>query len=382
MKTILPTLIVLAAVSPLPLCAQSPVEPAKVIKITLHPMAQPRPALKYRLLPSFLDCRPGNAAVMWNRLPAERTAYFHDLDKLWETTDQWMEIPINDPREKEFRAKHPEICSVGDLYADMARAARYESCDWQLPIHEGNAFQILLPELNQLRTFGRLLAAKARLEIAEGKYDQAVETLQTGLALARDAAKGPTLIHGLVGAAIAGPRILASQIEQFIQRPDAPNLYWALSALPRPLIDFRPGFEAESNSLFLQFPELRDLDKKDLSAEDWRKLLGTMFNATERLQRQPEAQSLAQRRDNGPRTARLSHGEAVSHRARPARRGSGGNARGQSRPHLQRGDLSGAFRGKFQGDVPALRRGQEVVVARRSVCESIRDTGKSCPLPR
>ena len=278
MKTYVSTLLILAAaLLPLPLRAQNPAEPPKAIKITLHPMAAPRPALKYRLLPSILDTRPGNAAVLWNRLPAERTAYFSDLGKLWETTDQWMSIPLNDPREKEFRAKHPEIRGVGDLYADMARAARFESCDWQLPIHEGNAFSILLPELNQLRTFGRLLAAKARLEIAEGKYDQAVETLQTGFALARDAAKGPTLIHALVGSAIAG--LMTNQVEQFVQRPDAPNLYWALSALPRPLIDFRPGFEGETNSFFLNFPELRDLDKKDLSAEEWGKLLGKMSNA-------------------------------------------------------------------------------------------------------
>jgi hypothetical protein len=273
-------IILVVAFAPLPLRAQNPAEPPKVVKITLHPMAAPGPALKYRLLPSVLDTRPGNAAVLWNRIPSERTAYFHDLDKLWETTDEWMEIPLDDSREKEFRAKHHEIADAvpsGSMFADMARAARFESCDWQLPIHEGNVYQILLPELQQLRTYGRLLAAKARLEIADGKCDQAVETMQTGFALARDAAKGFTLIHALVGAAIAGQS--TRQIEQFVQRPDAPNLYWALSTLPRPLVDFRPGFEGETNSLFLQFPELRDLDKKDLSAEEWRKLLGKLFNA-------------------------------------------------------------------------------------------------------
>ncbi len=280
MKTYVAIFVVLyLALAPRPLRAQYPAEPPKFIKIILHPMTQPRPALRYRLLPSILDTRPGNAAVWWNRLPAERTTYFRDVGNASDATSRWLEIPLNDPREKEFRAKHPEIANTipgGSMFADMVRAARFESCDWQLPIHEGNAFMILLPELQQLRTYGRMLAAKARLEIAEGKYDQAVETLQTGFALARDAAKAPTLINALVGSAIAG--LMTNQIEQFVQRPDAPNLYWALATLPQPLIDYRPGFEAESNELFLQFPELRDVDKKEMSAEEWRSLLHKVFS--------------------------------------------------------------------------------------------------------
>jgi hypothetical protein len=242
-------------------------------------MPEARPALKYCLLPSFLDCRPGNAAVLWNRIPAERHAFFTDLEKpggTWDRIEDWMQVPLGDPREKQLRDERDHGQSIADAiqnvpYADMVRAARYESCDWQLPMHEGNAFSILIPELQQLRTFARLLAAKAHLEIAEGKYDQAVETLQTGFALARDAAKGPTLIHALVGNACAA--LMSEQVEKLAQRRDAPNLYWALSALPQTLIDFRPGFDAECHGLFLEFPELRDVDKKDLAPQEWTKLL-------------------------------------------------------------------------------------------------------------
>ncbi len=267
------------AFAPLALLAQSPAAPPKVVKITLHPMPEARPALKYQLLPSIVDRRPGNAAVLWNRIPASRYAFFTDMDKsggLSERIEKWMEIPMGDPREKQLRENRDHGQSIVEAlgsvpYADMIRAARYESCDWQLPIHEGNVFAILLPELQQLRTYARLLAAKAHMEIAEGKYDQAVETLQTGFALARDAAKGPTVIHSLVATACAA--LMSVQLEQLMQRPDAPNLYWALSSLPQRLIDYRPGFEMESNGLFLGFPELANLDKKDLAPEQWTKLL-------------------------------------------------------------------------------------------------------------
>jgi hypothetical protein len=197
-----------------------------------------------------------------------------------------MEIPIGDPREKEYRAKESRIglyLGAGGLFNDMAHAARFESCDWELPLREGNFLSVLLPEMQEMRAWGRLLSAKAHLEIAEGKYDQAVGTLQTGFALARHSAQGQTLVHALVGSAIAGQ--MTKQVEQLIQQPDAPNLYWALATLPRPLVDYRPGFEAESNLLYLQYPELRDLDNKSLSAEQWRELLDKIVGDAEQLGR-------------------------------------------------------------------------------------------------
>jgi hypothetical protein len=253
-------------------------EEQKTVRMVLYPAAEPRPALKYQLLPPLLERRPGNAAVWWNRIPAERGYFFQELykeDGAWNRIEKWMEIPIGDPREKAYRGKELAgdlgILRPGHLFSDMERAARFESCDWQLPIREGNFIEMLLPEVQQSRSYARLLSAKAHLEIVEGKYDEAVRTLQTGYAQARHVTQSPTVVSGLVGVTIAW--IMSHQVEQMIQQPDAPNLYWALSTLPRPLIDFRPGMEAESNLLYLQFPELRDLGKKNLSPEEWRALL-------------------------------------------------------------------------------------------------------------
>jgi hypothetical protein len=141
--------------------------------------------------------------------------------------------------------------------------------------------------VQQSRTYARLLAAKAHLEIAEGKYDEAVRTLQTGYAEARQVAQGQTIINSMVGATIAS--MMSNQVQQLIQQPDAPNLYWALSTLPRPLVDFRPGGEADSNLRYLQLPELRDLDKKNLSPEGWRDLLNKIVKFGGSLGPSPEA---------------------------------------------------------------------------------------------
>ena len=254
-------------------------EEEKPVQIVLYPSPEPRPALKYQLLPPFLERRPGNAAVWWNRLPAERSHFYANLYSeggLWEKIEKWMDIPLGDPREKAYREKELALAKgIGILrpggLSDMERAARFESCDWQQPIRDGNYIAILIPEVQQARTFARLLSAKAHLEIAEGKYDEAVRTLQTGYAQARHVAQSPIIVSSLVGVTIAG--VMSYQVQQFIQQPDAPNLYWALSTLPRPVVDFWRGGEAESNFLYLQFPELRDLDKKQLAPEEWRELL-------------------------------------------------------------------------------------------------------------
>jgi hypothetical protein len=256
-------------------------EEQKSVQIVLYPSPEPRPALKYQLLPPFMERRPGNAAVWWNRIPAERQAFFADFNKEYDKSgriETWLNIPLGTPQEKEYREK--ELSKVigllkPRLVSEMERAARFESCDWQLPIREGNPFEILLPEMQQTRTYARLLAAKAHLEIAEGRYDEAVRTFQTSYAEARHVAQAPFLVCALIGVTIAG--ITSHEVQQFIQQPDAPNLYWALSTLPRPLVDFRLAGETESSFLYLQFPELRDLDKKKLSRDEWRELLNKII---------------------------------------------------------------------------------------------------------
>ncbi len=57
-------------------------------------------------------------------------------------------------------------------------------------------------------------------------------------------------------------------VADFVERPGAPNLYWALTALPRPLIDLRGSEEWEYRMAEMQIPELLDLDR-ERTAEQW-----------------------------------------------------------------------------------------------------------------
>ncbi len=236
-----------------------------VVKLVLNPVAEPRPALRYHLIPPLLDRRPGNAAVIYGKVKAEQRTFFGNSE-LQEKIAEWPATPL-----AEFPIEEARKVLQGTSLHFLEKGARCEYVDWQLPIRDEVFYSILLPQVQESRSFARMLAAKVRLHVAEGQFDEAVHTLQTGYALGRHVGQGPTIINGLVGIAIVG--IMSKQVETFVQQPGAPNLYWALTNLPDPLIDMRPGFEAEWAMIYLSFPELRDLDAKQYSPDRWRELV-------------------------------------------------------------------------------------------------------------
>src|SRR5205807_2164290 len=109
--------------------------------------------------------------------------------------------------------------------------------------------------------YGTLLALRARLEMAEGQYDRAVSTLQTGFHLARHVAEVPTTTTALIGLAIA--ELMLRQVEDLVQAPGARNLYWALADLPRPFISLRRPLQGEmmmASASLSRIVPLRDLE--------------------------------------------------------------------------------------------------------------------------
>ncbi|MBI1917026.1 MAG: hypothetical protein HYS12_20140 [Planctomycetes bacterium] len=220
------------------------------VRLTLRPAGEPTPALKYHLLPELRELKPGNAALLYYRAfsPDWLT---HLQPKVAKRLDEHEAHPNKVPLD-EFRwVLHDKALQEIDL------AARREFCNWELTERarkEGIA--LLMPDLQGFRGFARVLMLRARLEMVEGRHDRVTHSLQTGFAVARHVADGPTLIHALVGAFLA--RLTLDETRQWIQQPGAPNLYWALTDLPRPLIDLRKPLQGESLFLDQLFPEARD----------------------------------------------------------------------------------------------------------------------------
>ena len=223
----------------------------QVIKLTVRPQTEPVPALKYRLLPEVRDLTSGNAVLSYQRAHSPewlgRLRRHPDYSKIHD----WLEFPLSEmPRDK-VRGLLPM-----NALEEVDLGARRDYCDWQLLERlRKDGIMMLMPDIQMFREYGTLLGLRARLEMGEKKFDKAAYTMQTGFALARHLDEAPTLISGLVGLAIANT--MCNQVETMIQLPDAPNLYWSLTDLPRPFISLRTGFQSEKIAIDALFPELR-----------------------------------------------------------------------------------------------------------------------------
>jgi hypothetical protein len=249
-----------------PASAQTPAE-GEPTKFTLSPAAAPSPALKYHLLPELEDQTPGNAALEYYR--AFSPDWWGQLrqQKIWERIEKARQTPL-----KNFPRQEMGWLEGDHILRQVDRAARREYVDWGLTERlRREGIGLLLPELQPLRQVSALLAVRARLEIAERRYEKALYTLQTGLALARHVGEGVILIQELVGIALAQQMI--DQIEALIQQPDAPNLYWALTEMPRPFLDLRRALQGEKLWLDATLPEMRGLETTRLTPEQQQKLL-------------------------------------------------------------------------------------------------------------
>jgi hypothetical protein len=235
-----------------------PPEPPTPKELALSPAAAPVPALKYRLLPSSAELNPGDAAPIYLRLHGKEDAPMQPLwQQIGEKVPKWLDLPLD-----QFPAA--EAGGFVEVWrrrlTQLEFGTRRRTCDWNytLPEERPHAVEILLPDAQEMRQWGRVLALKVRVEFAEKKYDEAVHTLETGIAFARHVGGGPFLMNGLVGAAIANQML--AEAAELIAQPGAPNLYWALTALPRPLINFRDQAETEQKMLEYLIPELSEAE--------------------------------------------------------------------------------------------------------------------------
>ena len=229
--------------------------------LTLAPQAEPRPAFEYRLFPLASERKDGNAVPIYLRLNFER----NDAERRdWtETPKKWNAMPID---------KIP-LAEAGDFlnrYKNFLRqfelGSRRKTAEWNYTLDEGDLISILLPDAQMMRGYVPMMVLKVRVALAQGDYAAAAHWLETGFAFSRHVGNGPFLINYLVGVACANE--FASCLLDFVERPDAPDLYWSLTALPRPLMDMRDATELEYRFLELQFPDLGDVDKPR-APEQW-----------------------------------------------------------------------------------------------------------------
>jgi hypothetical protein len=253
--------------------AQPPQAGLPVVHLAPQAVKAPRSALAYRLLPDPLDQVDGNAAPLWIRAGIEARAVSHK----W-TPQEWnwsgpKGTPLDKLPRKEVTAvlaKHATALSLIDL------AVLRKRCDWgHLPVTVQNLPLIALNEIQSMRELTHLINLRCRLALAEKNFDEAQRSIVAGLTLARHIGQGQTVIQDLVGVAIA--TIILGRVEEWMEMPGSPNLYWALTTLPRPFIDVRRNMRHEMDTMYRSFPQLRQFKEKKLSTGEAKALADEFF---------------------------------------------------------------------------------------------------------
>lgn len=224
--------------APLPAQPEPPVTDGKVIvPLTLHPAPAAKPASTTYLLPEYGESIPGNRVHMFLRCFMEQDSLFGREGADWR--EKWNKMPLSE-------------LPTGDLkdYAgrlarqDMYDAARMLQVDWQLwYFFRRDVFGTLLPDVQKMRALADVLKTRARGQIAARDFPGAIRTLKTLFGLARTFEPHPTMIGQLVGMAIAATG--CGVVEELVQQPGCPNLFWSLTDLPSPFIPVRLGVQGE-----------------------------------------------------------------------------------------------------------------------------------------
>jgi tetratricopeptide (TPR) repeat protein len=128
-----------------------------------------------------------------------------------------------------------------------AHAGRCKKCKW--PVIEPT--NPPMEPLDKYKVLARVISLQARAQIVQGRYKQALGTLQTGMAMARNLGQTSSIVEGLVG--IATGAVMCSEVRELIQQADTPSLYGALNTLPEPFIDLNKQINAETENAKKQY---------------------------------------------------------------------------------------------------------------------------------
>ncbi len=224
------------------------------VSFPVSPQRAPSPALKYLLLPGEWELKDGNAVPIYLRLALEQSDAARKA--LVDTPKAWNELPLDKiplAEAKKFLGEHQYMLRQLEI------GARRQNAEWDYTLDEPHPIGLLLPDVQVMRNYAPILVLQTRVALVEKNFLAAARHIQTGLGFARHVARGPTLIHTLVGLAIA--RQFIDLAQEMIEQPEAPNLYWALTALPRPFIDLRTQIGFEYQTFIKEFPELTELDQ-------------------------------------------------------------------------------------------------------------------------
>ncbi len=208
------------------------------VELTVNPSKTTEAAQQYRLLPTAEEQTDADAVPLYQRAIQSLPEDFQPKQ-----FSDWRSLPPDQLPVEQVESTLKKLKPTLDL---LTQAARCKHCNWPF-VKPGQVSQEFMDDLSKYRQFSFILDVKTKLQIEQGQYDRAIDTLKTSLATARHLGNTTTLVQGMVGVAIAARN--QSRIEQLIQSDNAPNLYWALDDLPQPLVEITKAIDFETDNL-------------------------------------------------------------------------------------------------------------------------------------
>lgn len=257
-------------------------------KMTVSPAGEPVPALKHRLVAREIDMKQGNAVPFYYRALLNIRTFNQDLhDKYGEAYDTWytFDVPLSKlpmPKATEAAAKWQETVD------NLQEATRRRQCEWDWQTEEirgPELISFLLPDIQWSRELSRGLRLLARVAMAKGEYQQALEYLRISYRLGHDIAEAPFLVSDLVGIAICGYGNQA--LIELIAQKDSPNLYWAIAELPDPMVSVQESMQSEMSIGLRVFPFILDSETAEHSPEEWSRLMAEALVESQDLMSRP-----------------------------------------------------------------------------------------------
>lgn len=245
-----------AAAQPAPVPADGKV----TIPLTLTPTGEQKPTSRFLLQPQYTDLQPGEKIGGFLKCFMEQNVFFNGENE--KKRGEWNELPLDQLPLDQIKqqgilngiAYDPPFAS---LMVFMDQAARYDRVEWNIWHNlRKDGVYTLLPEVQKLRNLASVLKVRMRAEVKAGEFPRAAETAKTILGLARTMEQHPTLIGYLVGVAIAAHAI--DPLEEMVQQPGCPNLYWGLTDLGAPVLDMKTGAQGERTFLTEQMRQVID----------------------------------------------------------------------------------------------------------------------------
>jgi len=208
------------------------------IELNVEPSNAAKSDQKIRLLPENKEQKDSDVVPLY-----EKAVKSFPQDFPSQKFSQWRKIPSDQLPLQEVQSELKKLKPTLDL---VRQAARCKECNWP-DIKPEEAQERYSDDLKIYRNFADALVIQTKIQIYQGQYDQAIDSIKTGLKIAEHLGGAPSLVQSMVGIAI-GDRNL-NCVEQIIQSNNAPNLYWALKDLPQPLTDAGKAIKVETDNL-------------------------------------------------------------------------------------------------------------------------------------